>query len=383
MNIAMVSGSRADWGLLAPVARAILDHPKLALRLWVTGSHLEQRFGYTADAIEADGFAIDAKVPLHLSTDSADATAQALAKAISGFAELIAKQRPDCLLVLGDRYEIFGAVQAAHLARVPVAHIAGGDISEGAYDDAMRHAISKLSQLHFPTNDEARERLLRMGELPERVILSGSPGIDAIVQTPRLSRAELASSLACGFGRQNILVSFHPATLDALSAQQQVDTLLEGLQRIDSEISLWLSGSNADTGGDQVNQALRGFAETRPNTCFVQSFGAQRYYSMLHEVDLLVGNSSSGLYEAPTLGTPTLNIGTRQQGRLHGPSVVHCALQAAQIADSIEDLLREPPQDFTSPYGDGRAAQRIAEALAAIEDADSLLFKSFPQGKPA
>jgi len=377
MRVAAVTGSRADWGLLLPVLRAIKAHPQLQLMLWVTGSHLEARFGNTVNAIITDGFAVDGRIPLQLTTGDTRDTAHALARAIGGFADHIGEDRPDLMLVLGDRYEIFGAVQAALLAGVPVAHIAGGDISEGAYDDGMRHAISKLSHLHFPTNAEARDRLLQMGEQAERVILSGSPGIDAIVQTPRLSRDQLGAAIDFAFQPRNIAVSFHPATLDYMTPAQQVQSLTDALQQLDPNIGIVLSGSNADTGGDVVNQALQDFAQHRPNSCFVQSLGAQRYYSLIEQVDLLVGNSSSGLYEAPSLHTPTLNIGSRQQGRLHGASVRHCAQDSSAIREAIEQLLANPPQDFTNPYGDGQAAQRIVDALAAIDNPRSLLIKHF------
>lgn len=377
MRIAVVTGSRADWGLLLPVLREIQQQPKWEIKLWVTGSHLEARFGYTIDAIEAAGFTADACIPLQLSTDTASDTANALASAISGFAELLQDSLVDLLLVLGDRYEVFGAVQAALFAQVPVAHIAGGDVSEGAYDDAMRHAISKLAHLHFPTNAPAQMRLLQMGEAPQRVILSGSPGIDAILATPRVSRAVLAEYLGFTWQTQNLAVSFHPATLDALSVEQQLDALLQGLMGINPAIGIVLSGSNADTGGDRINQALQALAVQRPHTCFVQSLGAQRYYSLLAEVDLLVGNSSSGLYEAPSLGTPTLDIGSRQAGRLRGPSVVHCDYEATSISITITRLLKDPPDCFNNPYGDGAAAPRIVAALCAIDDPRALLQKHF------
>jgi len=379
LKVAAVSGSRADWSLLLPVLSAIREHPKLQLLLWVTGSHLEKRFGNTVQAIRETGFDIHAEVPLNLQTGSDLDTSQALAHAITGFAKTIEQQQPDLLLVLGDRYEIFGAVQAAALAKVPIAHIAGGDISEGAYDDAMRHAISKLSHLHFATNSPARERLVQMGEQPNQVILSGSPGIDAILATDLLTPEQLGGQIDFEFQATNLAVSFHPATLDTASPADQVAELLEALERIDPAIGLVFTGSNADTGGDVVNNAMRDFAADRPNSCFVQSLGSLRYYSLVSAVDLLVGNSSSGLYEAPSLNTPTLDIGIRQQGRLRGDSVKHVDNKAADIAAAISLLLDQPCHHFENPYGDGSAAQRIVNAIAAIEDPKSLLQKRFYQ----
>lgn len=379
LSVAVVTGSRADWGLLSPVVRALQAHPLLQPVLWVTGTHLEPRFGKTLEAIRTDGFEADAELPLHLQTGTALQTSQALARAIEGFAGLIAVSRPDLVLLLGDRYEIFGAAQAAALAGVPVAHIAGGDISEGAYDDGMRHAISKLAQLHFPSNEDARQRLLRMGEQPDRVTLSGSPGIDNILATPRISREQLQQRLGYTFRQHNLVVCFHPATLDRLDPEGQVQVLLAGLESIDPGIGLMISGSNADTGGDTINNALQGFAARRPNSVFFHSLGAAGFYSLVAEADLMVGNSSSGLYEAPTLGTPTLDIGIRQQGRLRGPSVRHCPNEAQAIASAIGQCLERPGDDFSNPYGDGHAAQRIVAAIAAIRDPRSLLVKRFYQ----
>lgn len=384
LTIAAITGSRADWGLMRPVLDAIRQHPRLALELWVTGSHLEKRFANTVDVIREDGFSVDAEIPLNIQTDSAVATAQATANAMNGFAQQIEHSRPGLILILGDRYEIFAAAQAALFSRVPVAHIAGGDISMGAYDDAMRHAISKLSHRHFVTNAAAKQRLIHMGETPSQVILSGSPGIDAILATQRLSRKALEEQLGFVFRDRNLAVSLHPATLDTQSPDQQVRELLDGLGMLDESIGIVFTGSNADTGGAQINQALREFADQHDNCCFVQSLGSLRYFSLIEQVDLLVGNSSSGLYEAPSLGTRTLDIGIRQQGRLRGNSVTHCANLAQEICRSIENLLAtDPPVRFETPYGDGHASDIIVKSLAAIEQPETLLMKSFHEAVPA
>jgi len=377
LRIAVVTGSRADWSLLQPVLQGIRDHADLQLQLWVTGSHLEKRFGHTIEQIIDRGFEVNARISLDLKTDKAVDTSQALAKSINGFAQTINSHRPDILLVLGDRYEIFGAVQAALLAGIPIAHIAGGDITAGAYDDAMRHAISKLSHLHFVTNSKARERLIQMGESPEHIIHSGSPGIDAILATPRLTRAEIEQQLNWQFSEKNIAISFHPATIDELTPQQQVDELIAALTALPHNIGMVLSGSNADTGGDLINNALQNFAKQHDSACFVQSLGQQGYYSVIAEMDLLVGNSSSGLYEAPSLHTATLNIGNRQRGRLQGDSVTNCINQKKAIKTSIQDCLQRPIKHFNNPYGDGRASKIIIDHLAAIGSTQQLLAKTF------
>lgn len=379
MKIALVTGSRADWSLLRPVAQQLRESP-LDAEIWVTGSHLEQAFGYTVEEITTQGFAVNAQVPLKIATNTPRDTSKALAAALSGFADVIAQRQPDILLVLGDRFEIFGAVQAASLAGITIAHIAGGDITEGAYDDAMRHAISKLSHLHFPTNGEAEKRLIQMGEQPQHVVLCGSPGIDAILQTPKLSRDTLTQQLGIRWQTKNIAVAFHPATNDAQTLDDQILQLCNGLDALPPHIGIIVTGSNADTGGLQMNQALQAFCDHHPHATFVQSLGAQRYYSIVAEADLLAGNSSSGLYEAPTLKTPTLDIGSRQQGRLRGPSVFHCANRSEEITPSITRMIETQSYDYASPYGEGQAAKCIIDTLMSLKQRDTLRQKIFYQG---
>lgn len=376
-TLCAVSGTRADWGLLRPVLALIRQTPNLHLQLIVTGSHLANGFGDTQNQIAADGFAIDARVDLGLDGDDAPAISHALGTAVSGFGAALARLRPDLLLVLGDRYEILGAVQAATIARIPVAHIAGGDITAGAFDDALRHAISKLSHLHFPTNDPAHRRLLQMGEPAQRIYPCGSPGIDNILATPRLSRTVLEQRLGMPLRRRNLAITFHTATLDTRAADTQLAPLLHALAALDDDHGLIFTGANADPGGATINRLLQDFVAQRPHACLVASLGAQAYYSLVAQADLVIGNSSSGLYEAPSLGTPTVNIGNRQAGRLRGPSVIDCDNQTEAIAQAIHRVLDAPPQNMHNPYGDGNAAPCIVAALAAIDDYAALLNKPF------
>lgn len=381
MHIALLTGSRADWGLLKPVAQKISVSRQHRLSLWVTGSHLEASMGNSQQQIVQDGFTIDARIALNIETHQATDTAEAMARALQGCAQVIAKTRPDLLLVLGDRYEVFAATQAAALACLPIAHIAGGDITEGAYDDGFRHAISKLAHIHFPTNAQAAARLRQLGESPNSIYMCGSPGIDNLLATPRLSQTELAQRFHFTFQAQNILVSFHPATLGEQSLAQQLEQLIGALKSLPEATGLLLSGSNADLGGAAINQAFAALAAQRPHTAFVTNFGNQAYYSALVEVDLLMGNSSSALYEAPSLQTASLDIGQRQQGRLKGPSVRHCDSDSEKITQAMNDLLNAPPSDFSNPYGNGNAANCIVNALDAIIDPQSLLRKRFYEVK--
>jgi UDP-hydrolysing UDP-N-acetyl-D-glucosamine 2-epimerase len=381
MRICAVTGSRADWGLLRPVLQRLRSagHPPTLI---VTGSHLSDRFDSTASQIEADGFVIDHRVPLPLERDDSGAIAAAIGAALTGISTVLEGEHPDLLLILGDRYEIFAAAQAALVCRIPVAHIAGGDISEGAYDDAIRHAISKLSHLHFTTNEAARRRVLQLGEAPERVINAGSPGIDALRQTPRWTRQQLEQRLGMPLRARNLAVTFHAATLDTRTPQAQLQPLLDALAALDEDIGIVFTGSNADSGGLAITQLIRDFSASREHSCFVASLGQAGYYSLVAAADLVVGNSSSGLYEAPSLGTATLDIGIRQQGRLRGPSVRHVDNDRQAIHDAIIDLLAQPPEDLSNPYGDGDASRRIVDALLDVHDPGTLLIKHFVEVPP-
>lgn len=376
MRICTVTGSRADWGLLRPVLQRLKESP-VEQQIIATGSHLDPRFGHTLDAIVSDGFHCDHRVPLTRRGDDALSVAQAMADAVSGIAQALAGLRPDILLILGDRYEIFAAAQAALIMRIPVAHIAGGDITEGAFDDAIRHAITKISHLHFTTNPEAHQRVLQLGEPAERVFLTGSPGIDGMLAAPRWNRQRLEHELRFRLRRRNFAITFHPATLDPIEPADQVEPMLEALRSFDDATGLIFTGANADTGGRAINAAVQSFVSAHENACFAMSLGQTGYYSLVEQADLVLGNSSSGLYEAPSLGTPTLDIGIRQQGRLRGPSVRHAENVASGIRSGIETMLRDPPADFSNPYGDGSAGRRIVEVLLGIKDPKSLLLKRF------
>ncbi|MCP5301056.1 MAG: UDP-N-acetylglucosamine 2-epimerase (hydrolyzing) [Chromatiaceae bacterium] len=376
MRICAATGSRADWGLLKPVLARLRD-ADATLQIIATGSHLDSGFGHTVDSITEDGFKTDRRVALERSSDSDRGVADAMAGAVAGITRALSELAPDILLVLGDRYEIFAAAQAALLTRTPIAHIAGGDVSEGAYDDAMRHAITKLAHLHFTTNADAHRRVLQMGEANDRVILSGSPGIDALLTTPRWEATRLEERLGLRLRARNLAVTFHPATLDPASPVAQITPLLRALESFGDDTGLIFTGANADTGGTAINEAMMNFAASRDNACFHPSLGPAGYYSLVALADLVVGNSSSGLYEAPSLHTPTLDIGIRQQGRLRGASVHNVANDTGAIGAAIRAMLQTPPSMFDNPYGDGHAGERIANTLLALRDPRQLLHKHF------
>lgn len=376
-RICAVTGSRADYGLLLPVLHAIRAHPGLQLQLAVTGSHLEDRFGRTVARIEQDGFDINAAVPLGLDGDDAVTVTRALGNAVSGFAGVLARLQPDLLLVLGDRYEILGAVQAALIARIPVAHIAGGDVTEGAFDDAIRHAISKMAHLHLVTSEAAARRVRQLGEADGRVFVTGSPGIDQILATPLLERTDLERRLGMPLRVRNLAITFHPATLDSADALHQLQQLLAALDSLGDDVGLVFTGANADPKGQAINDRIRAFVAEHVNAVHHDSLGQQGYYSLLAVADAVVGNSSSGLYEAPSFRTPTVNIGDRQAGRLKAASVIDCAPDSKAIAAAIAQAFASDCSDTVNPYGDGQATERILAVLAGNWDAGQLLHKGF------
>jgi len=376
-RICAVTGSRADFGLLAPVLRLVRDAPDLSLSLVATGMHLADAFGGTVDEIEAAGFVVDARVPVLEAGDGAEAVTRAIGRGVIGFAELLPRLAPDMLLVLGDRYEILAAVQAALIARVPVAHIAGGDVTEGAFDDAIRHAITKMAHLHFATNAESARRIRQMGEDPARVHVTGSPGIDALLAVEPLPRADFFEAVGLEPRPHNIVLTYHPVTLDPAGSLPGLDALLSALDGLGDAVGMIVTGPNADTDGRLLGGRLAAFATARPNAVFHRSLGHRRYLSALRHVDAVVGNSSSGLYEAPSFGLPTVNIGDRQTGRLKAASVVDCPPEADAIAAAVRRALDTGRSAPENPYGDGHAAPRIVAALKGVVDPRALLRKHF------
>lgn len=376
-HICVVTGSRADYGLLYWVMKEIAGAPGLELQIVVTGMHLAPQFGSTYRAIEADGFRIDARVDMLLSSDTAVGVTKSMGLGVMGFADVLDRLRPDILLVLGDRYEILAAVQAALVACVPVAHIAGGDVTEGAFDEAIRHSITKMSHIHFVTNAEAARRVRQLGENPASIHDVGSPGLDYLCQATLLDRRALEAQLGYRFREKNLLVTFHPVTLDAEAATGQCQALLDALDRLDADVGIVFTKPNSDTSGMGISALIDEYVATRSHAKVYVSLGQLRYLSLMAQVDAVVGNSSSGLYEAPSFGIPTVNIGDRQKGRLQASSVFNCDVTAVAIAETIATALAADCADVANPYGDGRSAPRILHYLEQIGDPKALLKKSF------
>ena len=376
-KICVVSGGRADYGLLHWPMREIAAAPQFELQLAVTGMHLAPEFGGTLEMIERDGFRIDAKVEMLLSSDTPVGIAKSIGLGVIGFADAFDRLEPDLLLLLGDRFEILAAAQAALVARLPVAHLCGGDVTEGAFDEAIRHAVSKMAHLHFATNEVAARRLRQLGEDPRRVFTVGSPGIDYLLHAPALSDADVARETGLDPGRPMLLVTFHPATLGDGPALGQLEELLAALASLPGDMQLAFTRPNADTEGRALARRLERFAADHANARLYAALGSRLYAAVLRRAVAIVGNSSSGLYEAPSLGTPTVDIGERQQGRLKAQSVISCAPERGAIAAAVAEALRRGRRVVTNPYGTGDSARRIVEILAAIDDFRALTRKRF------
>ena len=379
-RIAVVTGTRADYGLLYWLIHDLHEAPDWELQLIVSGMHLMPRFGRTVEVIERDGFPIAATVDLRLEDDTPLSVARAIGVGTAGFADVFARLQPDWVVILGDRFEALAAACAAYTLCVPIAHIHGGESTEGALDDGYRHAITKLAALHFTAAEPYRRRVIQMGEAPERVYNVGAPGLEHWVRTPLLTRAELERALDFALGETTLLVTFHPATLDEGSPAEQCRELLAALDAF-GHAHVVFTLPNADPGGAAIIPLLEGYAASHPQRCrLFASLGQQRYLSLLRQVQAVVGNSSSGLIEAPSAGCVTVNIGERQRGRLRASSVIDCAPHRGDIEVAIRRALdpafRAALGQVHNPYGDGHVAARILQILRQAEPR-ALLRKPF------
>lgn len=376
-RICFVTGSRADYGLLYHPMRAIAAEPGFELQVAVTGMHLSPQFGLTVSAIEADGFPIVGRVESLLASDTGTGIAKSMALGTAGFADLLARAEPDLLVLLGDRYEMLAAANAALVMGVPMAHLCGGDVTEGAYDDSIRHALTKMAHLHFVTNAEAADRVIQLGEAPGRVHNVGSSGLDFVRNFERLDRAALASDLGIDVERPWLLVTFHPVTRDARPSGEQLQALLDALEPLLAGHSVIITQPNADNEGLTLTRQIEAWVADRPHAHLFASLGQTRYLSVMAEAAAVIGNSSSGLYEAPSFAVPTVNIGTRQQGRPRAASVIDCLPEREAIAAAIQQALAMDRTGVTNPYGDGHTSERIVAVLKGIADFRALLAKPF------
>lgn len=376
-RICVVTGTRAEYGLLRGLLGMLRDDPGIELQLVVTGMHLSAEFGHTYAEIEADGFAADAKVEMLLSSDTGVGIAKSIGLGVIGFADAFDRLCPDIVVLPGDRFEILAAAQAALVTRIPIAHLFGGDTTEGAFDEAIRHSITKMAHLHFVTNEISARRVCQLGEDPGFVFDVGTPAIDQIKSIKLLDRKALERELSFEFRPRNLLITFHPATLGTQSALSQFDELLAALDKVGPEVGLIFTRPNADPEGRALITRLNDYVAHNDNARAYDSLGQLRYLSTLAQVDAMVGNSSSGLYEAPSFAVPTVNIGDRQKGRLQPSSVLNCPAEAGAIFRTLETAFAADCSDTVNPYGDGTAARQILEQLIRVEDPRRLLQKRF------
>jgi GDP/UDP-N,N'-diacetylbacillosamine 2-epimerase (hydrolysing) len=378
-KVCVITGTRAEYGLLRWLMQGIKEDPELVLQVIATGTHLSPEFGLTYLEIEEHGFHIDRKIEILVGADTSSAIAKSMGLGLIGFGQALSELRPDLIVVLGDRFEIFAAVSAALVACIPVAHLHGGERTEGAFDEALRHAITKMSHLHFVAADEYLQRVVQLGEQPDRVFHVGGLGVDCIKRIPLLDRVALESSLAFSLGEKSLLITFHPATLERFTASDQMAELLASLDRL-NDTQLVFTMPNADTDGRVLIQMVKQFVSTHSNARFFASLGQLRYLSCVAQVDGVVGNSSSGLAEVPSLKKGTINIGDRQRGRLQAASVINCAPNRDEITSAIKHLyspaFQSSLEQVRNPYGDGGASEKILETLKSHPLQD-LAKKSF------
>jgi GDP/UDP-N,N'-diacetylbacillosamine 2-epimerase (hydrolysing) len=367
MKICIATGSRAEYGLMFPLLTLLRQEPNIELQLLVTGMHLSPEFGLTQNQMLKDGFEIHESVEMLLSSDTEVGTVKGLGLGMIGYADALKRLQPDWVVVLGDRFEILGVTIAAHLLRIPVAHISGGEQTQGATDDAMRHAITKMSWLHFAATEAYRNRVIQLGESPERVYNVGAIGLDNIKNLELLDKKAFEAAIDWTLGAKNILITFHPVTLEHQSAEDQFEELLAALHEL-SDTHLIFTLPNADAGGRAIVTLIHAFVQKHPeNARAYTSLGQLKYLSALKFMDMVVGNSSSGVVEVPSFLIPTVNIGNRQKGREMPPSVINVDTNTAAIRAGIQlgytPTFRESIKNQINPYGSGNTAPQILSIL--------------------
>lgn len=369
-KICIVTSTRADWGLLSGVARELRAYETVELQIIATNMHLDPRYGMTVDEILEDGFQVNERVEMNARSASALDTAVATGKCLGGVAKALNRLKPDLLVILGDRYEMLAVATAATIMRVPIAHIAGGEISEGAFDDNIRHALTKLASLHFTATDAYRNRVISMGENPAHVFNTGALGVYNIIHEPVIPKAELERFIGIDINASTLLVTFHPATIDPIPVEERCEALLQALDGFIGSHVIFTYPNN-DPEGEVIIKMIRDYEARYPGrVAVVPSLGRRRYLSSLHFVSAVVGNSSSGIVEVPTMRIPTVDIGIRQQGRIAASSVIHCDGEADDIHQAISFALSPAGKrlalETDNPYAKRDTVNRIVDTLATI-----------------
>ncbi|MFA0405758.1 UDP-N-acetylglucosamine 2-epimerase [Vibrio sp. 10N.222.52.C12] len=381
-KVAVFTGTRAEYGLLFWLLKDIQSDPDLTLQLLVSGMHLSPEFGETYQQIEKDGFKIDEKIEILLSSDSAVGTAKSMGLGVLGFSDSLARLQPDVLVILGDRFEALAAAQTAMILRIPIVHLHGGEITEGAYDDAIRHAITKLSYLHGTSTDEYRQRVIQLGEAPERVRNVGAIGLDHLKRADFMLLGELGESLNFSLTKPFFLVTYHPVTLGNEAPEEAFQALLDALNCF-PEHQVILTYPNADDGGRRIIPMLEAYAASQPDRVLaIPSLGQVRYLSAVKYAAAVIGNSSSGIIEVPAFDVPTVNIGSRQKGRLAAKSVLHCESNRADIERAIrsanEREYKDTAEEIENPYGQGNTSEKVIEMIKTLDFNPCKTFHDLP-----
>lgn len=379
-KVCIVTGTRADWGLLSGIAQALNKRDDVTLQIIATNMHLDERFGNTWQEIERDGLHIDYRVPMPTDTDSASGTVNAMGACMQGMSDAFNTLRPDLLLILGDRYEMLAVAATALIHRIPVAHLHGGEVTQGAFDESIRHSITKMSHLHFTSTEEARNRVIQLGENPDHVFNTGAIGVYNIVNTNFMIHEALEDNLGTTIPDKSIFVTFHPSTLDDISPRIQCENLLKALDKFD-DFKIFFSYPNNDPSGQVIIQLIEDFVAQHPERSVVfPSLGARRYLSVLKCVAAVVGNSSSGIIEVPSMHIPTLNIGIRQQGRQRALSVIDCGVSYDDIVAGLEQVLsdsvRQAAKTISNPYEKDNTLNLIVNTVATYP-LDNIIQKPF------
>lgn len=375
-KICVITATRAEYGLLKPLMDLIQGSEELELQIIATGAHLSPEFGLTYKQIEADGFTINEKIEILLSSDTPSSIVKTMGLAMNGLAEVIPRLQPDMFVILGDRYEMLAIASAITIFKIPILHLHGGEITEGAYDDAIRHAITKLSHLHFTSTEEYRSRVIQMGEEPDRVFNVGAIGLDNITNLQLLDKAELEQDLGIKFLKYNYQVTFHPETLSDLSSEEQFQILLDAIEEQEDSFFVFTK-ANADTDGRIINQMIDTYVAKNPNKAKAfLSLGTLRFLSVVKQSTAIVGNSSSGILEAPSLHTATINIGDRQKGRTQAKSIVNVSCDRNEIMDGFaavkESSFKDNLKNLDNPYYNGGASPKIVKVIQDLNQLSSL-----------
>lgn len=364
--ISVLTATRAEYGLLKPLINKLNKVGEFDVRVVVTGAHLSSEFGLTYKEIEKDGIKIDEKIEILLSADTPSAISKSMGLAMISFADYFEKLKPDMFIVLGDRYETLAIATVAMNQRIPIAHLHGGETTEGAIDEYIRHAITKMSYLHFTSTEEYRNRVIQLGENPERVFSVGAIGIENILNEKLMSKLELEKSINFVLDRPYAIVTFHPVTLEDNKSKEQIKELLDSLETF-NDMKFIFTKANADSGGRVINQMIDDYVNSHENAIAFNSLGVTRYLSALKYCTIVIGNSSSGLLEVPSFGIPTINIGDRQKGRLQADSIINCEPIKEDIEKAIKVALSEQfkrkAKNTINPYGDGNTSDKIVKII--------------------